>query len=99
MIGMTVTAIRPKGDDDVRAEATKKFHDILDQYFLVDVFERAIGVVETQGMLDAQSLTGTLEFLFAHAAESLTSSRPGASDLTRFTSGRRYDHHLCSMGD
>src|SRR5215469_14779897 len=53
MIGMTVTTIRSKSDDDVRAEATKKFHYILDQYFLVDVFESAISVVETPGMLDA----------------------------------------------
>ena len=50
-------------------------------------------------MLDAQSLTGALEFLFAHAGESPTCSRTGTADLTRFTSSRRYDHHLCAMGD
>jgi hypothetical protein len=50
-------------------------------------------------MLDSQSLTGALEFLFAHAGESPAGSRPGTPDLTRFTSSRRYDHHLRAMGD
>jgi hypothetical protein len=99
VIGMTVTAIRSKGDDYVRAEAANKFHHIPDQHFLVNVFECAIGIVEAPGMLDSQSLTGALEFLFAHAGKSLTGSRPSTTDLTRFTASRRYDHHLCAMGD
>jgi hypothetical protein len=50
-------------------------------------------------MLDSQSLTGALEFLFAHAGEGTTGSRPSTTDLTRFTSSRGYDHHLCAIGD
>ena len=53
VIGMAVTAIRSKGDDYIRAEATKKFHYVHDQHFLVNVFERAVGLVEAPGMLDS----------------------------------------------
>src|SRR6266487_2893283 len=88
VIGMAVTAIRSKGDDDVRAEAAKKLHDVLDEHFLVNVFECAVGIIEAPSMLDSQSLTGELEFLFAHAGESPTCSRPGTTDLTRVTSSR-----------
>ena len=95
---MAVTSIRSKGDDDVGAEAAEKVHYVLDQRFLVNVFKRTVGIVEAPGMLDSQSLTGELEFLFAHAGESPTGRRSRASDLTRFTSSRRYDHHLGAMG-
>ena len=99
VIEMALTAISSKGDDYVRAEAAKKFHYVLDQHFLVNVFERAAGIVEAPGMLDAQSLTGALEFLFTHTGQGPTGSRPSTTDLTRFTSSRRDDHHLCAMGD
>jgi hypothetical protein len=82
VIGMAVTAIRSKGDDDVRAEAAKKFLDVLDQHFLVNVFELAVGIVEAPGMLDSQSLTGALKFLLAHAGESPAGSCPSTTDLT-----------------
>ena len=99
VIGMAVPAIGSKGDDNVGAEAAQKVDDVLDQCFLVNVSERAVGIVEATCMLDSQSLAGAVELLFAHLGKSSTGRRSRTTDLTRFTSSGRDDHHLCAMGD
>jgi hypothetical protein len=58
MVGMSIAPIRPKGNHHIRAEAADDFDHPSGQHLCINAAERAIHILQTQSMLNAQALTG-----------------------------------------
>jgi hypothetical protein len=63
MVGRSIAPIRPKGNHHLRAKATDDFDHASGQHLCINAGERAIHIIRTQRMLNAQALTGQVQFL------------------------------------
>jgi hypothetical protein len=88
MIGMSIAAIRPKGNHHIGSEAADDLDDLADQYVLVNLLQHPVTVVQAHSVLDTKSLAGEIEFLFPHLAKGATSGNPCTADLSRLTACR-----------
>src|SRR6266516_4887230 len=96
MIGMSIAAIKPKGNHHIKSKTTNDLDDPADQYVLVNLLEHPVTIVQTHSVLDTKSLAGEIELLFPYLAKGATSGNPCTADLSRLTACRRHHHHLCT---
>src|SRR3990172_9268618 len=70
-MGVAVTALRPKGDDNVRPEATEVADDLGDGLRWIRLIKIAVNVIQKIHFADAERFRRAAQLGFAHPAQRL----------------------------
>src|SRR5215467_749213 len=98
MVRVPIAPIRPKGNHHIRAEAADDFSYLSSQHLCINAAERAIHIIQAQSMLNAQALTGQVQFLLTYCRERAACRDTWTTYLTGLPVRRRHHHHLCTTG-